>query len=80
MNTIMIRAVRAFFYQGEVVPAGAVIEVDACDAALCCATHRAAYVTPGDRTQAIEAQRSADERACPMPRGARAPAWSSREW
>jgi hypothetical protein len=79
-DTITIHAVRAFYMRGEVVPAGAFVEVDPCEAALACATHRAVYVNPGDRAQAIEAQRSADEKACPMPRGARSPAWSSRNW
>lgn len=78
-SLITIRAVRALFLHGQVVPAGSVIEVDPCDAALACATGRAAYVDPEDRARAIEAQRRADELACPEPRGARSPSWS-RNW
>lgn len=63
MDEIKIRATRAFYLRGQVVPAGAVVGADPVDAAAAVATGRAVYVNAADREVANAAVRRADELA-----------------
>lgn len=66
-STVKIIATRAFYFQGNVIPVGTVLELSPLEAANCLGGTRANLVNPDDRELTLQASRRADATSAPMP-------------